>query len=230
MVFRARTALVPAVAGCLTMALSGCTVEDYLEHTSARSVGAVTTPPAQAAKRTKFSFSYSGAENFVSKKTSEANGDGTGQFSALTTKGPFQAKLPAAARRLAGGARRASGSFVARYDGTWDRNTNSGTTTGVVLLKFSKPHLGELCFVANGTYSYTESPEGLVTMTGTGTFKSAGGTGKSSRQRTTGTWTQTVTSYPENRPDDFSGSFSGAYQPAGKHALSAACQELVASL
>jgi hypothetical protein len=55
-------------------------------------------------------------------------------------------------------------------------------------------------------------------------------TRKSAAQRTTGTWAQTVTSYPENRPDDFSGTFSGAYRKASKRPLPAACQGLEKSL
>jgi hypothetical protein len=229
MVFRARAALVPAVAGYLSLVLSGCTIEDLAEHTarvSRHSSGPAETPSGYSAKATKFSFSYSGTEGFVSKKVSEANGDGTGQFGTLTTKGPFEAKLPPAARRLAGGARTAKGTFIASYDGTWDRNTSSGTTSGTVLLKFSKTRLGKLCFVADGKYTYTQSPAGVLTMDGTGTFKSSGGTRKSAAQKTTGTWTQTVISYPENRPDDFSGTFTGAYRKASKRALPAACQEL----
>jgi hypothetical protein len=235
MVFRrrARAALVPAIAGCLSLVLSGCTIEDLAEHTarvSGHSSGAGETPSGYSAKATRFSFSYSATEAFVGKKVSEANGDGTGQFGALTTKGPFKAKLPPAARRLAGGAHAAKGTFIATYDGTWDRNTSSGTTSGTVLLKFSNARLGELCFVADGKYTYTESPAGVITMDGTGTFKSSGGTHRSAAQKTTGTWTQTVISYPENRPDDVHGTFAGAYRKASKQPLPAACQELAKSL
>jgi len=228
MVIRARAAL-PAAAVCLSLALSGCTIEDFAEHlpnASRDSSAPAVTPLATASKATRFSFSYSGTEAFVSKKVSEANGDGTGQFGTLTTKGPFEAKLPPAARRLAGGAHTAKGTFVASYDGTWNRTTSSGTTTGTVLLKFAKSRLGKLCFAADGRYTYTESAAGVITMDGTGTFKSSGGTARSATQKTTGTWTQTVTSYPENRPDEFSGTFSGAYHKASKRALPAACQEL----
>jgi hypothetical protein len=233
MVLRLRAALVLALAGCLALVLSGCTIEDLAEHTarvSRHASGQGQAPSGHAAKATRFSFSYSGTEAFVSKKVSEANGDGTGQFGALTTKGPFEAKLPPAARRLAGGAHTAKGTFIANYDGTWDRNTSSGTTSGIVLLKFSKARLGKLCFAADGDYKYTESPAGVITMDGTGTFKSSGGTRKSAAQKTTGTWTQTVTSYPENRPDDVSGTFTGAYHRAAKQPLPAACQELAKSL
>jgi hypothetical protein len=233
MVLRSRAALVPAIAGCLSLVLSGCTIEDFAEHTarvSSHSSELARSPSAYAAKATRFSFSYSGTEAFVSKKVSETNGDGTGQFGTLTTKGPFEAKLPPAARRLAGGAHTARGTFIASYDGTWDRNTGSGTTSGTVLLKFSKAGLGKLCFAADGKYTYTQSPAGVITMEGTGTFKSSGGTRKSAAQRTTGTWAQTVTSYPENRPDDFSGTFSGAYRKASKRPLPAACQGLEKSL
>jgi hypothetical protein len=229
MVLRSRAALIPVIAGCLSLVLSGCTIEDFAEHTarvSGHSSGFAGSPPAYSAKATKFSFSYSGSEAFVSKKVSEDNGDGTGHFGTLTTNGPFEAKLPRAARRLAGGAHTAKGTFIASYDGDWNRNTSSGTTSGIVLLKFSKTRLGKLCFSADGNYTYTESPGGVITMDGTGTFKSSGGTRKSAAQRTTGTWTQTVTSYPENRPDDFSGTFSGAYRKASKRALPAACQAL----
>jgi hypothetical protein len=230
MVPRSRALLVPAIAGCLSLLLSGCTIEDLAEHAAGRvsshASGPAQTPSASAAKATKLSFSYTGTEAFVSKKLSEANGDGTGQFGTLTTTGPFVAKLPSAARRLAGGAHTAKGTFVASYDGTWDRNTSSGTTSGTVLLKFSKARLGKLCFVADGKYTYTESPAGIITMGGTGAFRSTGGTRKSAAQKTTGTWTQTVTSYPENRPDDVLGTFDGAYRRASKQPLPAACKEL----
>jgi hypothetical protein len=183
-------------------------------------------------KRISVTAPYTVSETVQPGTTFTPSGPGTFAVGNQVVKGTFNSTLPfkidpvprkkKKAAAAGGGFRSVSGSFVSKLAGTFNAMTQTGTFSGVKVIRFGQGKLGDACLTWNSTVSNNGNTEN-------GSFNLVGGTKLAATARMTGSYTGTKTQTGVNATVTGTVTVSGKVGKPAK-GLTSECQALAPQL
>ena len=211
----------------LTVVLSGCDVLSEIARPMRPATGKTARGPIKHPDAISVIAAFFGLEAREGG-TNTVTGPGTSQVTDKLVSGPFNATLPiniAVPGKSQGRVvtNKVKGTFIAKFNGTTNSNTDMSSLNGIGVLKFKLKALGTACFTMGESFTQHGSH-------GSGTFKSTGGTGGAATMRAHGTVTDTVTTIDSSTSKDKGKIHIHAKLHRPSKAASADCTALAAQL